>query len=121
GNNQNNELSGADRSDLLDGGDGSDVLTGGGSIDTFVFNHGKGSNMSHNGQHDIITDFQVGIDRIDLRDTRVQNFQDLRDGGDHYWVDTSAGTLIHTSEDHDTSILLQGVHVSSLTEADFIF
>jgi Ca2+-binding RTX toxin-like protein len=121
GNNQDNKLSGADGSDRMDGGDGSDVLTGGGSLDVFVFNHGTGSNTTHNHQHDIITDFQPGIDRISLRDTRVQSFADLGDGGDRSWVDTSAGTLIHTSADHDTSILLQGVHVSSLTADDFVF
>ena len=42
--------------DFLDGGTGDDQLTGGGGRDTFLFNGG----------HDQITDFQLGVDRLQL-------------------------------------------------------
>lgn len=107
---------------VLDGGDGSDTLTGGmgwsgNGRDTFVFHHGS----SHPHQHDVITNFHHGEDVIDLRDTPVQDFQDLFTPGDRFMQDTSAGVLIHTSVNADTSILLQNVHVADLTQSDFFF
>ncbi|HEX9858990.1 MAG TPA: calcium-binding protein, partial [Paracoccaceae bacterium] len=77
GNNQlqggagNDVLRGAAGMDLLFGGKGNDMLTGGGGADRFVFNTGDG--------HDTITDFQNGIDRIDLRGwSAVTGINDLR-------------------------------------------
>lgn len=55
-------LDGGDGDDRLEGGAGYDTLTGGAGADVFVFtsaeNFGSGS--------DTITDFQTGLDRIDL-------------------------------------------------------
>ena len=44
---------------MLTGGLGNDVLTGGAGADTFVF--------ANNGSLDSISDFQTGVDHIDLR------------------------------------------------------
>ena len=60
----NDILIGGSGNDRLLGGSGADTLTGGGSGDTFVFLLGDSS--AANGQHDRITDFLSGTDRIDL-------------------------------------------------------
>ena len=57
-------LIGGAGSDRLIGGSGVDTLTGGGGSDTFVFAFGASSAAA--GQHDRVTDFASGIDRIDL-------------------------------------------------------
>ena len=60
----NDTLSGGGGNDTLTGGIGVDVLTGGDGADTFVFAFGHSSAAS--GQHDRISDFAKGIDRIDI-------------------------------------------------------
>ena len=60
----NDTLIGGAGNDRLIGGSGVDNLTGGSSGDTFVFLLGNSSAAS--GQHDRITDFVSGTDRIDL-------------------------------------------------------
>jgi serralysin len=64
GNAANNTLRGNGGNDTLVGGAGVDTLTGGSGIDTFVFTSGTSSATS--GQHDLITDFTPGTDKIDL-------------------------------------------------------
>jgi Ca2+-binding RTX toxin-like protein len=54
-------LVGGSGSDTLDGGAGNDSLTGGTGADVFIFSTGY--------DHDIITDFGNGLDRIDARGT----------------------------------------------------
>lgn len=57
-------LSGGAGADILNGGMGPDVMTGGSGADTFVFAvlaESRGANG-----RDTITDFQPGVDRIDL-------------------------------------------------------
>ena len=51
-------LSGEAGADVLNGGKDDDTLTGGGGADVFVFNRNAG--------FDVITDFENGVDRIDL-------------------------------------------------------
>ena len=60
----NDTLIGSDGSDKLIGGSGVDNLSGGSGGDTFIFLLGDSSAAS--GQHDRITDFISGADRIDL-------------------------------------------------------
>jgi serralysin len=57
-------LVGGAGNDTLIGGTGIDTLTGGGGADIFVFAAGDSSAAS--GQHDLITDFASGTDKIDL-------------------------------------------------------
>lgn len=71
-----NTLAGAAGADILIGGAGDDVLTGGAGDD--IIQDGRGSDtmsggsgadiftMIFDGETDVITDFQVGIDQIDL-------------------------------------------------------
>lgn len=65
GGTRNDTLTGGDGNDTLAGGAGSDVLTGGQGQDTFVWK------ASHLGT-DIITDFQVDVDRLDFSDLFTQ-------------------------------------------------
>ncbi|TRU26955.1 MAG: hypothetical protein EWV79_05145 [Microcystis aeruginosa Ma_MB_S_20031200_S102D] len=58
----NDSLSGGLGIDTLNGGSGIDTLTGNGDADTFVFQFGQSSVSAH----DRITDFAIGIDKIDL-------------------------------------------------------
>lgn len=65
GGNGKDKLDGGIGQDILIGGAGKDILTGGGDADTFVFN--STSDSSKKGKKsDVITDFQSGIDKIDL-------------------------------------------------------
>ncbi|MEM7211123.1 MAG: hypothetical protein AAF479_04375 [Pseudomonadota bacterium] len=64
----NDRLRGLDGVDTIDGGTGSDVLEGGSDADHFVFETGDGT--------DLILDFEVGTDVIDLTATGAQ-FADL--------------------------------------------
>ncbi|WP_299928501.1 calcium-binding protein [uncultured Pelagimonas sp.] len=56
-------LQGNNGDDTLNGGTSSDVLTGGLGADVFVY---RNSNESYDNLSDLITDFQVGIDSVDL-------------------------------------------------------
>ncbi|MDQ7775129.1 MAG: calcium-binding protein [Paracoccus aminovorans] len=55
-------LDGGDGDDRLEGGAGYDTLTGGAGADTFVFTSAENFGSAS----DTITDFQTGLDRIDL-------------------------------------------------------
>ena len=57
-------LAGANR-DILNGGDGSDTLTGGDGADAFIFS-ASALGTTRNGEHDVVTDFNKGIDKLDL-------------------------------------------------------
>ncbi|HAT8642358.1 TPA: type I secretion C-terminal target domain-containing protein, partial [Legionella pneumophila] len=50
--------------DVIVGGTGNDTLTGGSGADQFVFFRGHGSNNAGTAATDIITDFEVNIDKI---------------------------------------------------------
>jgi len=55
----NDTLNGAGGNDILIGGPGNNTLTGGNGSDTFVWQQG-------NAGHDLVSDFSLGIDRLDL-------------------------------------------------------
>ncbi|MGB3405585.1 MAG: Ig-like domain-containing protein [Microcoleaceae cyanobacterium] len=63
----NNLLLGEMGDDTLIGGEGNDTLTGGDGIDTFVINPNRGNNL--------ITDFQIGQDRLMLEDISFNQLQ----------------------------------------------
>jgi len=60
GGNGQDSLDGGDGNDALAGGHGGDWLTGGAGADLFVLGEGGGE--------DVITDFEVGVDRLVLQD-----------------------------------------------------
>ncbi|QDX30077.1 serralysin family metalloprotease [Dickeya poaceiphila] len=63
GNSVANVLQGGAGNDVLYGAAGADTLTGGAGRDTFVYGSGQDSTVS---SYDWITDFQKGVDKIDL-------------------------------------------------------
>ncbi|GAA6165004.1 hypothetical protein NBRC116590_27080 [Pelagimonas sp. KU-00592-HH] len=105
-------LNGQGGVDTIVGGRGDDTLTGGLGADDFLF-------FAHTG-HDVITDFAVGADDIDLSATGVADFAALSAGA--IMTDTGAGTLIDFSEFGGSgTVLIAGVSLASLTAGDFIF
>lgn len=58
-------LNGGDGNDTLIGGDDTDTMTGGAGADIFRF-EAKGDSLTSTSLRDIITDFTVGQDKIDL-------------------------------------------------------
>jgi Ca2+-binding RTX toxin-like protein len=89
--------------DTLEGGLGLDVLTGGAGADHFVFNRGDG--------HDLVTDFQQGVDKIVLGDLLGDIF--LPFGVDHeLWTGTEVPTfnggrdhLFYDTDDHQLYVI----------------
>ncbi|MCC6926423.1 hypothetical protein [Novosphingobium sp.] len=106
GNLGDNWLLGGGGNDTLDGAAGNDVLFGEGGSDTFVFTVGSGA--------DVIGDFVSGTDRIDVS-AYSTSFDVLRNSfhqnGVDGAIDLGGGNLI----------VLQGVTLSNLTAADFVF
>ena len=100
-------IGGAGRDVLLAGG-GNDVMTGGTERDVFVFQNERGE--------DVITDFEVGLDKISFRDRtfgdREVEFGDLE-------ITQNGDDAVIT--ERGLSITLNGVDASTLTESDFIF
>ncbi|MBC6981706.1 hypothetical protein [Caulobacter sp. 17J80-11] len=97
-------LTGSGGADLLAGGLGDDVLTGGAGADRFMF--------KLDGGNDVVTDFQVGVDVIDLSGQYgFLRYVELRQVG--------ADTLVVLS--NSQSVLLKNVTASSLTNASFRF
>lgn len=95
--------------DLIDGGDGGDYMTGGAGADIFV-----ASARSEGGSGaDAITDFEIGVDRIDVSSF---GFRSLGD------IPAISGAVDAELQFNDISYLvLIGVDSASLTAADFIF
>lgn len=64
----NDIISSGDGDDTIRGSSGNNTLTGGQGADRFVYSLGEVYNFSdgNKGINDIITDFQVGIDKIDV-------------------------------------------------------
>ncbi|MEL7034469.1 MAG: hypothetical protein AAFO04_02445 [Cyanobacteria bacterium J06592_8] len=96
---------GDDGDDLIQGGLGDDLLTGddfsgGSGSDTFILATGEGT--------DTITDFEVGIDQIDLEGL---TFEDLSI--------SSVGSQTEIAFGDETLAILQGV-TETLTESDFV-
>jgi Ca2+-binding RTX toxin-like protein len=59
-------ISGGNGNDWIYGGLGADTLTGGADADTFIFSSFDASKFTAGRPQDIITDFQHGLDAIDL-------------------------------------------------------
>ncbi|NEO99139.1 MAG: hypothetical protein F6K58_10735 [Symploca sp. SIO2E9] len=111
-------LVGGEGDDVIIGGNGSDVMTGSEGHDDFVFEIWKSLRY---GEHDVITDFEVGKDQIEFR------------GWGHidseYWwnsvlyegriVDTQDGALFHSN--YGGEVLFEGVNVTDLSASDFVF
>jgi Ca2+-binding RTX toxin-like protein len=102
----NDRLRGGNGDDFLNGGSGDDKLTGGTGADIFEFVHNSSG-------HNLITDFEIGIDHILLSDSSW-NFDDL--------ILTQQGRkTVVTIADTDFSVTLRNTVVDDLSADDFIF
>lgn len=97
-------IDGRDGDDTLAGGAGDDSLMGGGGMDRFVF--------TDNGGSDIIGDFEVGLDLIDLQQAGISEFGELEISR------VKNNTLINYGEG---SVELSGVNSNQIDEDSFIF
>lgn len=105
------KLDGGTGGDTLSGGDGNDRLTGGTDTnrDTFQFAFsGFG--------HDVVTDFQSGIDKIELTATGIANFAGLIENARQVGDDV---VITFNSEGLESSITLMNLHLSDLRDSDF--
>lgn len=100
GNGGNDALLGGEGADRLKGGAGDDVLTGGMGADTFVIGAGDGA--------DIVTDFEAGLDRINLRAFGFAEFAAVQAAA----TDTADGLLV--------ALAGGSVTVAGLTLAGFV-
>jgi serralysin len=104
----NDTLTGNATANRLDGGGGNDTLTGSAGNDVFVFRTGYGA--------DIITDYSVGFDDIDLSGlTGFDSFAEVMAAG------SQAGLNALFSFSMGLTLTLQNVALSALSMADFIF
>jgi len=95
----NDTLKGWTGDDTLTGGAGVDDLTGGVGVDTFIIAVGDG--------HDIVRDFEIGVDKIVVG----------AEINEVFIFDEGNATRIVIDE--DTSLLLQGIVSTTLSETDF--
>ncbi|WGM46699.1 hypothetical protein KOAAANKH_01572 [Brevundimonas sp. NIBR10] len=82
----NDVLVGDNGDDRLTGGDGADILTGGGNVDQFIF---LASDLQP--AIDVITDFQTGLDRLDLSAIAPDTLSVARTETGQTYVQASAG------------------------------
>jgi VCBS repeat-containing protein len=144
----NDKLFGGNGSDTLNGGLNDDVLVGGNGPDRFVYGsvadseyHSGGpgtfnsTNMTWNGQWDVITDFQSGVDKIDLSsagsglhwyapksaDTGTAGFdadETLAARANGVWTDTN-GKFIYADTTGDGKADMK-IQVSNIGRGDFV-
>ena len=109
-------LRGDPGNDTLVGGYGNDILRGdfgsAGYADTFVFKDIRSAEV------DIVEDFEIGIDKIDLSDTAINGWSDLLDGGSRSMYQSGADTVIQY---YDHTIVLNDVQFDQLSASDFLF
>lgn len=106
GNAGKNTIIGAFGNDKIDGGKGDDTLTGRTGMDEFVFKRGTGD--------DVITDFQDGVDLIDLSSYKgIGSFGDL--------VLKQAGADVVISLLDGDTVTLKEFAKGDLSAADFTF
>ncbi|MDU8910456.1 calcium-binding protein [Aestuariicoccus sp. MJ-SS9] len=114
-------ISGGDGLDTINGGDGDDTMTGGDGADVFVWNFFK------DGDADVITDFEDGIDSFLIRivnpETGAVNISNGGNGLQGYVdalniTDTAEGALI---DYQGHTVLIEGVAAADLTVEDFTF
>jgi Ca2+-binding RTX toxin-like protein len=119
GNNLANEIVGNLFANELAGRRGSDTLTGGGDADTFVFAHSDAFDDDY--EQDVVTDFQLDLDKVDVSDTPDMNgWNDLFNNGDGDFMEQVGNNVVIHTTTEDTITLLN-VQLSALTQNDFMF
>ncbi|GMG82403.1 hypothetical protein LNKW23_16160 [Paralimibaculum aggregatum] len=108
GNEGRNLLAAGGGADVLDGAGGDDTLEGGAGADEFIF----GSEFHFQDSDVVVTDFELGVDRLDLSQ-HADSVAEILDG-----FTQSGADAIYYYE--DSSIRLEGIDMEDLTAADFI-
>jgi len=121
GGGRNDTIDGGAGNDTINGGSGNDVMTGGAGADQFVFS------AFFDGEIDLITDFEDGIDRFFIRiidpDTAVENINNGGNGLAGFVaamniIDTAAGARMSVN---GNIIVVEGIVAADLTVDDFQF
>lgn len=103
-------LDGGRGDDTIDGGTGDDILAGGADADRFDFQrHDSAMDFGH----DVITDFERGLDKILVDDT--VSYAAIRDAM------RQVGDDVVITFDADNSITLEDYRIGYLSSADFLF
>ncbi|MBQ0809286.1 matrixin family metalloprotease [Roseovarius sp.] len=121
GGGRNDVIDGGIGNDTINGGSGSDLITGGAGADQFVFS------TFVDGDADVITDFEDGLDRFLIRridpDTGEVNITNGNNGLAGFVAamnitDTAAGAQMSVG---GNTILVEGIAAALLTVDDFTF
>jgi Ca2+-binding RTX toxin-like protein len=106
GDDGNDKISGGKGKDTVIGGNGDDILTGGNAGDAFVFNAALDEGR------DKITDFQDGIDRIQIEGASFADLTIQKHGG---------GSSTKIILDSGTEIIVQNIIKADIDIGDFVF
>lgn len=120
----NDTLNGGTSADTLDGGAGTDLLTGDSGADVFKF-----SDLTHSvnttSSYDVISDFENGIDLIDLSGLGFTDFTEAgtTNAGEIRVQLSGSGTytFIKSNQLPDFTIALSGDRTADIDASDFIF
>jgi Ca2+-binding RTX toxin-like protein len=119
GGNGNDTLNGGSGNDILRGGKGDDILVGGDGIDFLIGGGGADYfELFKNQDLDIVVDFQIGVDKIQLKGISSSSITVSQGIGPHTsdtWVKAD-GELVLALENTDASLITQ----SSFLEDPFI-
>lgn len=123
-------IDGSGGNDRINGGAGADTLTGGAGADTFVYANRLDSYRNYNTGGDtvtdLVTDFDVTADKIDLSALGITGLGDGRNGT-VYLALNSAGTKTYIkSLEADANgnrfeVALSGNYLNKLTAGNFVF
>lgn len=120
----NDTISAGDGTDFVRGMNGADVLTGGSGNDVFAF---YSWTESSSGTVDVITDYTVGEDRIDISGmtaslTYIGTGPFTGIGGQVRWQNSGGNTYVYvdTNGDYIQDFILQLNGTKTLTSADFL-
>ncbi|MFN0191731.1 MAG: calcium-binding protein, partial [Aestuariivirga sp.] len=103
-------LIGGNGNDLLNGGSGADTMMGGAGVDTFV----EGPLVGGPVTTDRITDFQNGIDRIDLKAFGFANFAAV------LALSSNAGTNLKIDVPRSEVLIVTGLTLATFDASDVI-
>ncbi len=101
-------LIGGGNTDTLRGGSGDDVLTGGGGADIFVFTRGN--------DHNIITDFELGLDRLFLSREMWEGEADAAQVVAEHGQVSGDDFVLDFADRGGTVIVLQGITDAAFTQ-----
>ncbi|WP_297771335.1 calcium-binding protein [uncultured Roseovarius sp.] len=121
GGGRDDRIDGGTGDDSINGGDGDDVMTGGAGADVFVFN------FFNEGDDDVITDYEDGIDSFLIRTSHIETGEIILDNGGNGlqgFVDALGITDTRLGAQMDIDghlVVVEGVSAADLTLDDFQF